>query len=197
MKTRNVTLKNMQLMTCCIFFVLGFVSCKSGDKNPGLHRDSGKQEIQAPKTDIHAAALMGDLKAIKMHIAAGTDLEKKDPLGGSTPLITACVFGKSEVAIALIEAGANVDAKNNDGSTPLHCAALFCYTDIVRSLLEHGADKSLTNNNGELAIRAVEVPFEKMIPIYDFFSRELGPLGLRLDYDYLEEQRPGIAALLK
>ena len=181
-----------------IIVFTGIYGCvNSGEKETGSQPATVKTDTKPPKLEIHAAVLMGDIDAIRQHIAAGTDLEQKDPLGGSTPLITACVFGKTEVAIVLMEAGANLDAKNNDGSTPLHCAALFGYPEIVSALLEHGADKTLKNNAGELPSRAVEVSFDKMIPIYDFFSQQLGPLGLKLDYDNLKEKRPQIAEMLK
>ena len=71
--------------------------------------------------DIHTAAFMGDIKAIKQHIAASSDLNVKDQYG-STPLTIAATFGKIEIAQALIEAGANLNIKNAEGSTPLHTA---------------------------------------------------------------------------
>jgi len=77
--------------------------------------------LNMPKTDIHTAALMGDLKVIHQHIKAGSDLDEKDQYG-STPLIIAATFGKTEIARALIDAGADVNCRNNDGSTPLHIA---------------------------------------------------------------------------
>jgi len=43
-------------------------------------------------------------------------------------LTTAAVFGKTEIALALVNAGADVNIINNDGSTPLHTAAFFCHT---------------------------------------------------------------------
>jgi len=185
-------------LTVTLMIFTGFFGCvNSGEKEAGNQSEMGITDAKPPKLDIHAAALMGDVDAIRQHIKAGTDLEQKDPMGGSTPLITACVFGKTEVARALIEAGADLNAKNNDGSTPLHCAALFGYPDIVSHLLAHGADKMQTNNAGEFPIRAVEVSFDKMVPIYDFFSEQLGPLGLKLDYDDLKVKRPQIAEMLK
>ena len=59
----------------------------------------------------------------------------KEPMGGSTPLISASLFGKTEIAKLLINAGANLDIQNNDGSTALITASFFCRLEIVKMLL--------------------------------------------------------------
>ena len=68
----------------------------------------GKQERPRekaipPHVGIHLAALQGHVDAIRQHIKAGSNLDEKDE-HGSTPLIVAVTFGKTEVARALIEA---------------------------------------------------------------------------------------------
>jgi uncharacterized protein len=156
-----------------------------------------QQTPKAPDMDIHAATFLGNMDALRQHIAAGSDLNLKEPSMGSTPLISAAVFGKTEVALALIEAGADVNLQNNEGSTALTSAAFLCHTEIVKALLEHGADKSIRTNAGSTALESVAGPFEDVRFIYDIFSRDLGPLGLKLDYKQLEETRPVIAELLR
>ena len=64
-------------------------------------------------------------------------------------------------------------------------------------LLENGADKSLTNKAGSTAYESVAAPFEDVKYIYDIFSKDLGPLGLKLDYKMIEKTRPELANLLK
>lgn len=151
----------------------------------------------APVVSIHAAALGGDAEVIHQHIQAGTDLNSKEPSGGSTPLIMASLFGKTEVVKILIEAGAQVNIQNNDGSTALHTAAFFCQTEIVEILLDSNADKNIRNNAGSTALESVLVPFEAVKGIYEYFGNTLGPLGLEIDYDYLQETRPEIAEMLQ
>ena len=136
------------------------------------------------------------MNVVKQHITAGTDLNVKDQYG-STPLIIASTFGKTDIAKELIDGGADLNIKNNDGSTPLHIAAFFCRTEIVKALLDKGADKSLLNNYGSTAIASVSSEFKDVKPIYDQMSKDLGPLGLKLDYKHLEATRPVIAELLK
>ena len=48
-----------------------------------------------------------NIAAVKQHIAAKSDINEKEKFGGSTPLISASLFGKTEIAKLLIDAGAN------------------------------------------------------------------------------------------
>ena len=147
--------------------------------------------------DIHSATVLGDLDAIKQHIAAGSDLNVKEPAMGSTPLISAAVFGKTEIAKALIDAGADVNLINQEGSTALHSAAFLCRMEIVEILLAYGADRELLNNYGSTALQSVLAPFANVKPIYEQFNKDLGPLGFKLDYEYAEATRPKIAEMLR
>lgn len=154
------------------------------------------EQIQQTES-IHAAVISGNLKAVKRHIKAGTNLNDKEPAGGSSPLISAAVFGKTEIALLLIEAGADINQVNNEGSTPLHTAAFFCRTEIVKALLEKGANTSIKNKAGSTAIELVLVPFELVKGIYEYFQKVYEPLGLQLDLERIEKARPAIAGLLK
>jgi ankyrin repeat protein len=160
------------------------------------HSSISETNIQPPNMDIFTAALFGDLKSVRQHIQAGTDLDEKDAYG-STPLIIAATFGKTEVAKALIEAGADVNVTNNDGATALHSAAFLCRTEIVVALLNNGADKNIKNNYGSTALESISGPFEEAKSIYDQFSKDLGPLGLKLDYEHIKVTRPLIADMLR
>ncbi len=193
--SRNV---NSKLMVLAMVLVLSACGTKQEKTNSGEKGARASQTaVKAPNMDIHAATLLGDLEAIQQHIAAGSDLNEKEPAVGSTPLISAAVFGKTEVARALIEAGADVNVKNNEGSTALHSAAFLCRMEIVELLLANGADKTLLNNYGSTAQQSVSAPFADVKPFYDQMSKDLGPLGFKLDYAYLEASRPKIAELLK
>jgi ankyrin repeat protein len=134
---------------------------------------------------------------VRQHIAAGSDINVKDPFGGSSPLISAAVFGKTEIAKALIDAGASLNVQNNDGSTALHTAAFFCRPEIVKMLLDKHADKTIKNNYRSTPYETVTAPFKDVKSIYDMMVGALSPMGLKLDYAYLEKTRPVIAAMLK
>lgn len=199
MKTQNSN--SRKVFSACIMaaMILATAACGSQKEKTSNEKEQAQavqQTVKAPAMDIHAATFMGDMDAIRQHIAAGSDLNLKEPTMGSTPLISASVFGKTEVALALIEAGADVNLQNNEGSTALTSAAFLCRTEIVTALLEAGADKNIMTNAGSTALQSVSAPFEDVRFIYDIFSRDLGPLGLKLDYERIEEIRPVIAEML-
>ena len=156
-----------------------------------------KTRVSPPKVDIHTAVMTDNIEALKQHIAAGSNLNEKDPFGGSSPLISASLFGKTEMAKLLIEAGDDVNFQNNDGSTALHTASFFCRPEIVKMLLNKGADKTIKNKYGSTAYESVAGPFADVKNAYDGLGKMLEPMGLKLDYAYLEKTRPEIALMLK
>ena len=52
------------------------------------------------------------------------------------------------VARALVEAGADVSAKETDGWTPLHLSAQKGHLEVARALIEAGADVNAKKNDG-------------------------------------------------
>lgn len=152
---------------------------------------------KAPEIDIHTAVITNNLTALRQHIAAGTNINEKDPFGGSSPLISAAVFGKPDAAKVLLDAGADVNFQNNDGSTALHTAAFFCHPEIVKMLLDKGADKSLKNKYNATAYESMVIPFTDVKPVYEMMEKMLGPMGMKLDYAHIEKTRPRIANQLK
>jgi len=192
-KRKEVTMKTV---TAAILIVTLITVTGSGCGN---QENSSKEDGQSPKppgVSFHVAALQGNIDAVRQHIRAGSDLNKKDAYG-SSPLIIAVTFGKTEVAKALIEAGADMKIKNNEGSTPLHIAAFFCRTEIVRALLDNGADKNAKNNAGRIPLESVAAPFDDVRSIYEGIGKALGPLGLELDYEQIKMTRPMIAEMLQ
>jgi ankyrin repeat protein len=92
--------------------------------------------------DLLGAAARGDASAVRAALAAGTppDLRDKD---GRTPLHWAAEGGHTEVIRVLLDAGAEVDAQEQDryfGRTPLHLAAQGGHTDAIQLLLNAGAE---------------------------------------------------------
>ncbi len=199
MKThKNILIKGLPAVVLVITLLI-FAACGSenGNSTKGKEQSSDSEAtVKPPAMDIHTATFMGDLKAVKQHIAAGSDLNEKDEYG-SAPLTITATFGKTEVARALIEAGADVNIQNSEGSTPLHTAAFLCRKEIVEMLLSNGADKNVKNNFGHTPLETVTGPFDSVKGIYDQISKDLGPLGLKLDYEQIETTRPVIAEMLR
>ncbi len=193
MKTPN-TPKLMTIIAVLALFILN--GCESDSKSSSTD-DNKKSRPIAPQIDMHSAVIANNLEAIKQHIRAGSDLNQKDPFGGSSPLISAALFGKTEIVQVLLNANVDINFVNNDGATALHTAAFFCRPEIVKLLLDKGIDKNIRNNMNTTAYGSVSGPFKEVKPIYDVLGQSLAPLGLKLDYDNLKKTRPIIAELLR
>ena len=113
----------MKKIVIFIAFLICFIAC--GNEGESSETTNEQTKIEAPDLDLHMAIYMRDLDAIRQHIAAGSDLNIQEPTRKSTPLITAAALGEPEAAQILIDAGANINAVNNDGSTALITAAAF------------------------------------------------------------------------
>lgn len=189
------TLVNMSI----ILLLLASACGQSGNKSKAEANNSTetKSVVETPEIDLSAAILSNNLEAVKQHIEAGTDINKKDAMSGSTPLITAASFGKNEIAEVLIEAGADLTPKNSDGATALHAAAFFCRVEIVQMLMDAKADKSSRNNFGATARESVMGPFAEVKPIYEMLQQQFGPLGMQFDLNEIEKTRPVIAMMLQ
>lgn len=170
-----------------LFSLILFAACNS----------TAQKKEGAPDVDLQTAVITDNAEAVKQHIAAGSDLNEKDPFGGSSPLITAAVFNKPEMAKLLIDAAADINFQNNDGSTALISAAFFGRPEIVKMLLDKGADKGIKNKYNTTALDNVSAPFAEVKEVYDVMGNMLAPMGLKLDYAYLEKIRPEIAKMLK
>lgn len=197
MKTnKNNTLKKSSFKLVCLLALLVAVGC-SDQKGFTQQKESTTSELEPPAIDIHTAVLTDNIDALKQHIAAGSNLNEKDPYGGSSPLISAALFGKTEMAKLLIDAGADINFQNNDEATALHTASFFCRPEIVKMLLDKGADQTIKNKYGSTAYESVAGPFSELESTYDMIGQMLSPMGLKLDYPYIEKTRPQIAAMLK
>jgi len=170
---------------------------EGGDKVDIYKRTTG----ESPDSSLFEAAVAGNLEAVKQHIAAGTDLNQTDPnpFGSKgSALHAAAAFGYNEVAVALIEGGADVNQKDKEGQTPLHMAALFCYPKIAQALLNNGADKTIKDNDGQTALEMVEFPWEIVKGIYDLLDGIVfKPAGKPLDHNRIQKTRPQVAAIIR
>jgi uncharacterized protein len=195
MKKQNNFLRRTSIAFILLGTLLCWTGCKQGNAQKDSHQNAAKNS--PPAIDIHTAIVTGNMTVLKQHIAAGANLNEKDPIGGSSPLITACLFGKTDMAKLLIDAGVDLNFKNNDGSTALHTAAFFCRPEIVQLLLAKGANKSIKNKYGQTAYETVAGAFTSVKNVYESIGKMLAPMGLQLDNAYIEKTRPQVAAMLR
>ena len=125
------------------------------------HGGKTKKELEAaelgvsverlPRISIHDAAgasgRKGNIKAVKQHLAAGTDVDARDRQD-KTPLQHAAYWGHKEIAEELIAKGADVNAKDNAGTTTLDWAILGGKKESVELLIVNGVDVNAKSENG-------------------------------------------------
>ena len=98
----------------------------------------GCEPPKPPDISIHIAAGTGNIKDVKQHLAAGTDVNAKDE-NGHTPLFNAAYWGRKEIVELLIANGADVYAKSGgNGTTPLDVAIKLNHTETADLLRKHG-----------------------------------------------------------
>ena len=187
---KTIKKNTIHLLAGLLFSIILLPACGQTDSK-------GAASATKPDMDIQSAIIAGDLPVVRQHIEAGTDINKPEPLGGATPLITAATFGEPQIAKALIDAGADLTLKNNDGATALHAAAFFCRIEVVQVLIDANADKSALNNFGATAAQSVSGPFTDIKPVYEMMKMQLEPLGLELDIEEVEKSRPVVAMMLQ
>jgi len=89
-------------------------------------------------------------RTMTLRFSVSSQLERKlysDRTGDYMELHWACQDGKTEVALALLEKGADVNITRSDGRTPLHYACDKGNEVVVKALLEKGADVDLHAKN--------------------------------------------------
>ena len=98
--------------------------------------------VEQPTVDLLVSVQDNDLNTVNQHIAYGSDLNIQDGTFSNTPLNFAGIYGLTEIANALVDAGADLNLVNADNFTPLCNAAAWGHTEVVTILLDAGADVS-------------------------------------------------------
>jgi len=154
--------------------LLVLLSCgvETGREDGSHDKTSSLSAGQVQSSDLHIAAVNGDIESISRLISEGTDVNARR-LDGVTPLHWAAwagqkiPFRRTElppqsgvrsdveqfrdhglVAELLIKGGADVNAKDAANSTPLHAAAFHGNLAVARVLLDNGADANARRDDG-------------------------------------------------
>lgn len=100
---------------------------------------------------LFRAAEQGDLAAARTAIAAKADLEARNERK-RTPLIVATKAKRTGVAILLLDAGADPNAKDDINDPAFLYPGAEGYNEILRATLRHGAKVKSTNRFGGTAL---------------------------------------------
>lgn len=92
-------------------------------------------------TPLHLSAFFGQMASAQRLLELGADVNAVSHNSlRNTPVHAATAGGHRDVALLLIERGAQVQAADAGGHTPLHIAAENGLLDVVKALLARGAD---------------------------------------------------------
>lgn len=103
--------------------------------------------IVAEEKSMFNAIKKNKIEKVKKLYKKGYNLESKNE-SGNTALLEAIRYKRKEIAIFLIENGADVKVKTKGGATPLHWAVSLDI-DIVKMLLKKGADINAKSKSGQ------------------------------------------------
>ena len=90
--------------------------------------------------------IQGNIEAVRLFLSAGMSPDEKNE--GLPPILEASRRGYSEVALALIEAGADVNARDAYGVTAMMFAAICGSAEVIERLIDEGADVNAQDLNG-------------------------------------------------
>lgn len=156
----------MRLLAAGLVVAMGAAAGCSGQDRPAAGPSSSSAAHSTSPTPSMTAAEATALlwrgvardrpDAVRRAVAAGARLEVRGRRG-ATPLVAATKANRVEVARALLEAGADPDAKDDIEDSAFLYAGAEGLTDILALTIEHGADaKSLNRYDGTALIPASE-----------------------------------------
>lgn len=159
--------KLILMVSAFLILISGDISVVAQDKAPdeSAMLAASKCDVATAKTfftnDIRNKSLSqykGDMLRVAVEVdctelfdfllAVGADVNAKAKNGGGTPLMTAALFGRANLAKRLLAAGADVNARNDSGWTALKIAVLRRKQEIIKVLLGAGADTTVKDERG-------------------------------------------------
>ena len=105
-----------------------------------------------PLPAIFSLVAAHDVDGVRAAVSSSHSIVKSVDLNGSTPLDIALVEGDQKLIDVFLDAGADVNARNNAGVTPLFFAVASknrqTQLDALTKLLDHGADPNIRLPDG-------------------------------------------------
>lgn len=98
------------------------------------------------------AAFFGHVEVVRFLLESGAEVDTPSQNGLKvSPLNSAAAGRHYEIALLLLERGANPNMRQADDFVPLHSAAQNGQIEMVKALIQYGADKDLKSADGRTA----------------------------------------------
>ena len=98
---------------------------------------------------MEEAVRIGDLERVRKLIRSGANVNESKQMRGSSLLHLAIEEGYKDITLALLEAGADIHAKDKDGWIALHWACCREWEDVVQALIDKGSE---VNEGGKFGV---------------------------------------------
>lgn len=112
----------------------------------------GGAMVSVPDEPLVKASFENDPQAVKDLLASGVDVNRRDKSIGATALDEAVENGNREIVQALLDAGADVNARNSRRQTPLMRLDEDGTARLVEDLVRAGAKVNLKDEDGDTAL---------------------------------------------
>lgn len=111
---------------------------------------------RGPKLDVFGLCIAGRSADVLAELQRNPESLQARSSDGWTPLHLAAFFGCAELANALVDQGADIEARSTNPSrnTPLHAAAAGGHMQLVKLLLLRGADANARQEGGWTALHS-------------------------------------------
>ena len=113
-----------------------------------------EKHVAPSKRSLLAAVEARDVRMVEKLIAQGVPVNFCDEEFSYSPLSWAAQNGSTRIARRLIEAGADVEARDWMDQTPLWTAVMIDRVRVVRVLLEAGAKINITDDSGDTLLQS-------------------------------------------
>ncbi len=149
-EVRHRTLVTPRLL---VVLILVHVTLRGGVSlvNPAAQRDP---------QPLFGLVMAGDTKGVARQLRFGMNPNIEYDIAAGNyqrwwrdhPLVVAIYYQHGEIAILLLDAGADPNARDHLGMTPLMWATALSDVSVVEALLAHGADAAAVDENGHTAL---------------------------------------------
>jgi hypothetical protein len=160
-------------MTSRIFILIGVIPILFA--NCGEPKDSYKQRLSEKGLSFNAknyadCIIRGEIEAVRLFLLAGMSPDEGNQ--GLSPLVEATRRGHSDIALVLIDAGADINSKDAYGVTATMFAAICGSTEVLERLIAEGADVNAQDVDGRTVLIETlttenDIPFSAIQAIID------------------------------
>jgi ankyrin repeat protein len=147
MKRNNLWVRPIVILVLMIILM----SCSSSAKNAWEARSRlAKMGVELSEQSFFSHVVRNKTEVVNLFIKGGMD--PNVAMDDKTALLEACRRGYSGVGLALVEAGADVNAKDSYGVSCLMYSAITGSNKLILGLMDKGADVNARDRYGRSAL---------------------------------------------